>query len=224
MKKILCIVAHPDDEALGPGGTLIKHSAKGDNVNIYIFSDGEGAKKDVSKRNPQRVSAAKKWCAEIKAEIFKISNYPDQKLDTLPQIELVTEIEEALKVIQPDIVYIHNPTDINKDHEIVAKACLVALRPMRFLNNVPVIRAFETPSRTDQMPYINKLSFQPNLFISVKEEWDKKIKAIKNYEKEIGEFPHPRSLKSIEALAIKRGAESGLEMAEAFMIIKKVII
>ena len=47
MKKILCIVAHPDDEALGPGGTLIKHSINGDEVNIFIFSDGEGAKKDI---------------------------------------------------------------------------------------------------------------------------------------------------------------------------------
>ena len=54
MKKILCIVAHPDDEALGPGGTLIKHSLSGEEVNIFIFSDGEGAKKDVKKKNSKR--------------------------------------------------------------------------------------------------------------------------------------------------------------------------
>ena len=42
----------------------------------------------------------------------------NQKIDTIPQIELVTEIEKALREIKPDIVYIHNPTDINKDHEI----------------------------------------------------------------------------------------------------------
>ena len=224
MKKILCIVAHPDDEALGPGGTLIKHSLNGEEVNVFIFSDGEGAKKDINKKNSKRLVAANKWCDEINAKIYKIADYPDQRLDTLPQIELVTEIEEALKILEPDIIYIHNPTDINKDHEIVSKACLVALRPMRFMSNLPEIRAFETPSSTDQIPNINTLSFQPNLYVSVKQEWKKKIKALKNYEKEIGEFPHPRSLKSIEALAIKRGAESGLEMAEAFIIIKKIII
>tara|TARA_X000000950_G_scaffold273538_1_gene357450 strand:- start:5933 stop:6607 length:675 start_codon:yes stop_codon:yes gene_type:complete len=223
MKKILCIVAHPDDEALGPGGTLIKHSINGDEVNIFIFSDGEGAKKEIRRKNPKRLNAAYQWCKEIKAKVFKIANFPDQKLDALPQIDLVTEIEEAINIINPSIVYIHNPTDINKDHEIVSKACLVALRPMRFSNNFPEIRAFETPSSTDQTPNINKLTFQPNLYISVKKVWKKKIKALKNYEKEIGRFPHPRSMKSIEALAIKRGAESGLEMAEAFTIIKKVI-
>ena len=58
MKKILCIVAHPDDEALGPGGTLIKHSLSGEEVNIFIFSDGEGAKKDIKKKNSKRLIAA----------------------------------------------------------------------------------------------------------------------------------------------------------------------
>ena len=37
-KNILCIVAHPDDEALGPGGSLIKHSLDKDNVNLDLIS------------------------------------------------------------------------------------------------------------------------------------------------------------------------------------------
>ena len=63
--------------------------------------------------------------------------------------------------------------------------------------------------------------FKPNLYISVFDVWQKKIKALEAYEKEIGKFPHPRSVESLKALAIKRGAESGLKYAEAFMIIKK---
>ena len=224
MNKILCIVAHPDDEALGLGGTLIKHSDKGDEVNIFIFSDGEGAKKNPKDKNIYRIQSAKNWANETNTKIYKIASFPDQKIDTIPQIELVTEIEKALREIKPDIVYIHNPTDINKDHEIVSKASLVALRPMRFLNNLPEIRAFETPSSTDQTPYLNGIIFQPNLYISISKEWEKKIKALKHYKSELGSFPHPRSLKSIEAMAIKRGAESGLKMAEAFIIIKKIII
>ena len=49
----------------------------------------------------------------------------------MPQIDLVSIIEEVLDNIKPNIVYIHNPTDINKDHQIIADASLVALRPMR---------------------------------------------------------------------------------------------
>ena len=43
-KKVLCVVAHPDDEALGVGGTLIKHSKNKDKVDLIILSVGEGAK------------------------------------------------------------------------------------------------------------------------------------------------------------------------------------
>ena len=223
MKKILCIVAHPDDEALGPGGTLIKHSDQGDEVYILIFSDGEGAKKRIKDKNPNRIKAAENWASETKTNIFKIAFFPDQKLDTLPQQTLVTEVENALHKINPDIVYIHNPSDINKDHELVAKASLVALRPMRFINSLPEIRAFETPSSTDQTPNLKDFIFQPNLYISISNVWEKKLNALKKYDLELGSYPHPRSIKSLEALAIKRGAESGLEMAEAFFIIKKII-
>ncbi len=224
MKKILCIVAHPDDEALGLGGTLIKHSNSGDQVNIFILSDGEGSKKNKKDKNPKRILNAKKWSKETKSNIYKIATFPDQKIDTIPQIEIVTEIERAIMEIQPDIVYIHNPTDINKDHEIISKASIVALRPMKFISSLPEIRAFETPSSTDQAPYIDNIIFKPNLYISISNEWNKKVSALKHYDKELGGFPHPRSIKNLEALAIKRGAESGLEMAEAFMIIKKIII
>jgi LmbE family N-acetylglucosaminyl deacetylase len=224
MKKILCIVAHPDDEALGPGGALIKHSDAGDKVYTLIFSDGEGAKKKIKDKNPNRIKAAENWASETNTKIFKIAFFPDQKLDTLPQQTLVTEVENALDKINPHIVYIHNPSDINKDHELVAKASLVALRPMRFVNSLPEIRAFETPSSTDQTPNLNGFIFQPNLYISISKVWEKKLKALKKYDLELGSYPHPRSIKNLEALAIKRGAESGLEMAEAFFIIKKIII
>ncbi len=225
MKKnnIICFVAHPDDEALGPGGTLIKHAESGDNVFIVIFSDGEGAKKK-QKRNTERLKAAEKWCKLSKCKLLNIHDFPDQRLDTVPQIEIVSLIENSISTINPDIVYTHSPMDINKDHEIVANAVLVALRPMRFKKNKNFeIRAFETPSSTDQSPNLNKFIFLPNLYISIDGTWIKKVKGLKCYKNELGNYPHPRSIKNIEALAIKRGAEAGLKKAEAFMILKKVL-
>ena len=113
---------------------------------------------------------------------------------------------------------------MNSDHQIAAQASLAALRPLNKIQHYPEIRAFETPSSTDQAPKLAKYSFNPNLYISVVDEWEAKIKALKLYHNELGDFPHPRSLKNLEALAIKRGAESGLKMAEAFMIIKKIVL
>lgn len=220
---ILCIAAHPDDEALGPGGTLIKHVLENDNVNIIIFSDGEGAKNNIKQINPKRIQAAQSWCKITGCMLLEVKDFPDQKLDTVPQINLVSIIEKVLDDIKPNIVYIHNPTDINKDHQTLADASLVALRPMRLGLNFPEVRAYETPSSTEQSPNIEKFIFMPNLYVSVASVWDKKIEALECYKKELGDFPHPRSIRSIESLAIKRGTESGLEKAEAFMVLKKII-
>ena len=68
MKKILCIVAHPDDEALGPGGSLIKHNNRGDDVNVFIFSDGEGAKTLSKYKDPNRIQVAKKWSKQTNSK------------------------------------------------------------------------------------------------------------------------------------------------------------
>ena len=91
-KNILCIVAHPDDEALGVGGTLIKHAIYGDEVNIVILSKGEDAKKNKQDRNPQRLNNAKKWSEIAGVNLFKVFNYPDQQL-IHPQLKIVRNLE-----------------------------------------------------------------------------------------------------------------------------------
>ena len=111
--------------------------------------------------------------------------------------------------------------DINHDHQIASQATLTALRPMNSFGLKTEIRSFETPSSTEQAPYIDQYIFKPNLFVSVEKEWKTKLKALKIYQNETGIFPHPRSLESIDALSIKRGVESGYKRAEAFYIIRK---
>ena len=107
--------------------------------------------------------------------------------------------------MNPSVVYTHHAGDINHDHQIVSHAVLTALRPMNKNNVKSEIRTFETPSSSDQSPYIEPYLFKPNFYVSIENEWKKKIAALKIYEKELGQLPHPRSLKAIEALAIKNG-------------------
>ena len=85
-KSILCVVAHPDDEALGVGGTLIKHVERGDNVNIVIFSLGETSKLRKNINSERRLKSAKEWSKRAGSNIYSILNYPDQKLDTIPKL------------------------------------------------------------------------------------------------------------------------------------------
>ena len=135
---------------------------------------------------------------------------------------MVRIIEKAMEDLMPNIVYIHHPGDMNSDHQIAAQVSLAAIRPMSYHKVIPEIRAFETPSSTDQAPNIDPYIFKPNFYVSITDYWDRKLEGLKIYSSEIKSNPHPRSIRSIKSLAIKRGAESGLKMAEAFYIIRSV--
>ena len=47
--------------------------------------------------------------------------------------------------------------------------------------------------------------------------------ALKAYSRELRNYPHPRSIKGIKILAQYRGIQNGLEYAEAFKVIKKIV-
>ena len=96
--KITVVVAHPDDEALGLGGTLIKHIEKGDKVNIIILSLGEGAKSKEDK-TLTREKNAKDWSSFVGSNLFKIFDYPDQKFDTAPILNIIKDIEKLFAIL-----------------------------------------------------------------------------------------------------------------------------
>jgi len=221
-KSVICVVAHPDDEALGVGGTLIKHVEKGDDVNIVIFSLGEGSKLSTEVNPTRRLKSAEDWSKSTGTKIYSIFDFPDQRLDTIPKLEIIQKLEQIFKNLSPDIVYTHHDGDINHDHQIVSHAVLTALRPMNKFSLKPEIITFETISSTEQSPYIDKYIFKPNYYVDIGGLWEKKINALEAYKHELSPYPHPRSIESLEALAKKRGIESGLEKAEAFCILKKV--
>jgi len=221
-KSILCIVAHPDDEALGPGGTLIKHVMRGDKVNIVIFSIGEESKLNKDINTSRRIKNAEDWSKITGCNIYKFFSFPDQQLDTVPKLKIIQKLEKIFQVLVPDIVYTHHDGDLNHDHQIVNHAVLTALRPMNPYGLRSEIRTFETISSTEQSPYTERYIFKPNFYVNINEIWKSKIKALNAYKSELKPYPYPRSIKSLEALAIKRGSESGFKKAEAFHIIKKV--
>jgi N-acetylglucosamine malate deacetylase 1 len=222
MKKILCIVAHPDDEALGVGGTLIRHARFGDQVEIIILSDGEGAKSEHSTKDPERTDKASAWAKTTGCILRAHFDFPDQQLDTVPLIKIVKLLEKEIEEFNPDIIYTHHPGDMNSDHQITAQCVLAAKRPMHSKGQLPDVFAFETPSSTDQAPNVLPFIFAPNHYVVLDTLLKDKMSALDIYSNELGPPPHPRSEESIRALATKRGAECGALAAEAFVILRSV--
>jgi LmbE family N-acetylglucosaminyl deacetylase len=225
MKKILTIVAHPDDEILGCGGTIARLVRQGYQSYTLILGEGITSRDEKREREKREKEIKKIREHAYKAngiigvkEVF-IYDFPDNRFDTVPLLNIVKVIEEIKNKIKPDVIYTHHRADLNIDHRITYQAVLTACRPITS-ETVKEIYSFETPSSTE-WNYPN--SFNPNVFIEITQTIDRKIEALRCYESEIKESPHPRSEELIRGNAKRWGGVAGLKNAEAFEAIRIVI-
>jgi LmbE family N-acetylglucosaminyl deacetylase len=218
MKTILVIAAHPDDEALGAGGTLARHSEEGDSVHITFLADGEGARGNKDNL-AQRRDAAEKAGKAMGAKAVGCYDFPDNRMDTLSLLDVTQQVEKIIADINPDIIYTHHAGDLNIDHRLTHQAVLTACRPGSG-DKLEAVYAFEVLSSTEWSGPAKDAAFCPNHFVDISKTFDKKQKALSCYSEEMRKFPHPRSPEAVEALAIYRGAQSGFQKAEAFEVIR----
>lgn len=218
MSKILVVAAHPDDEILGVGGTILKHIKNGDEVSILILGDGEtskGAKANILKRQRQAQKAGK----TLGAKEIILEKFPDNSFDAIPLLKIVKKVEEILQKVKPEIVYTHFFYDLNIDHRLTFEAVLTACRPQpNFF--VKKILAFETPSSTEWQIKDAQHAFCPTEYVDISKFINKKIEALKIYKSELREYSHPRSIEGMKILSKWRGLEVGLRYAEAFQVIR----
>ena len=216
-ETILVVAAHPDDEVLGCGASIARHAHNGDSVHVLILADGETSRIGASpERIPVREKACQAACDVLGVSSVVFKRLPDNRLDAVDRLDIVQVIEGAIAEHRPDIVYTHYPFDLNNDHAVVSHSVTVACRP-KAKQTVKTLLFFEIPSSTEWRP-ASAVSFAPNWFNNVSATIDLKCEAMKHYEKELLDFPHPRSLQGIRSLAQWRGATSACEAAEAFVL------
>ena len=212
--KILVIAAHPDDELLGCGGTIAKHIRNGDNVCFVIVCEGS-SHRGVSQEDNEQHHAL---CASkiLGVQDVKMLGFPDQKLDTYTLTEIITPLEEIVNSFRPSIVYCQYGGDINRDHELLFKAIMVAVRPtVEFIDSV---YAFDTASSTE---WAYPRSFMPDTWIDISDTLELKLEAMSCYTSELCDYPHPRSLNGLENKAKAWGNQACMEAAEVFMTIRR---
>lgn len=212
MLNILIIAAHPDDEVLGMGGTIRKLT-KNNNVHLCVVSEGVSAQYKDTKIIKIRRDACIKAGKFLGVSKFYFFDFPDQRLDSIPYLEINMELEKIIQRFKPSIVYTTPCNDLNKDHQKVFESTLVATRPLS--SSVKQVLSYEIPG-------LVKTPFDSTVYENITREISYKIKAFKMYKSEQEKFPHSRSIESIESLAAYRGVQSGLSRAEAFQLIRSV--
>ncbi|MEX2492804.1 MAG: PIG-L deacetylase family protein [Nitrospirales bacterium] len=219
--NILVVGAHPDDEVLGLGGTLARHVKNGDVVFPVICADGSQVRYGEEQREKLKV-ACMNSCAELGLQSPEFLDFPDQRLDTFSQMELVQALETCVKKYQPEVVYTHHFGDINRDHQVLNEVTLVATRPKPG-NKVLRVLSYMVPSSTDWAPYTFDRAFLPNWFVDISDTIDEKLRAVSHYSSEIPPYPHPRSLEAIRNQAKFWGSSIGFEYAEPFVLLRNLI-
>src|ERR1700722_18787448 len=129
-RRIAVIVAHPDDEVLGCGGTLRRHTLAGDEVWTIILADGETSRDAAGEKSIADREAMMRAAAEILGvQHHATHRLPDNRLDTVPLLDLIKLVERHICDVAPDTVYTHHAGDLNVDHRRVHQAVTTACRP-----------------------------------------------------------------------------------------------
>ena len=102
-KNVLVVAAHPDDEVLGCGGTIVRHTMSGEKWYVLIMAEGLTSRDDI--RNPefrgdeiQKLRAQTEQAGRILgiADV-EFNSFPDNRMDSVDLLDIVKKIERAIE-------------------------------------------------------------------------------------------------------------------------------
>jgi len=214
------VAPHPDDETLGVGGTIAKYSAQGDVVFVLMVS-GHLPPIYSRKAYEETVSEAYSAFSVLGVEKSEFLEIPATMIGDQPLHEVNDRILKVVNDFNPHIVLCPYP-DRHIDHRLVFDSVMVATRPVGVGKDIEIVAAYETLSETHwNAPHIEP-NFTPNWVIDISDYISKKLNALECYKSQISDFPGPRSIEAVEALAKFRGTQAGFGFGEGFHIVRMI--
>jgi LmbE family N-acetylglucosaminyl deacetylase len=201
--RILAIGAHPDDIEFGCGGTLIKYAGQGHEVFLLVMTDGS-AGGDMAIRRQEQEESARILCAR---NLFW-GDYPDTAIPL--DRALIQRVEQVIREVQPDFIFIHYYDDTHQDHRHLATSTITATR---YTRNVLF---YEGPTSQN---------FSPSVFVDVDTALEDKIATLKAHASQVEKT-------NIEGLTILdiarssahfRGIQGRVRNAEGFVPLRLFI-
>lgn len=216
-KKVLVVSAHPDDETIGAGGTLLRHKDAGDEISWCVVTQAytpDWSEELIARFRRQ----AERVAQHLGVKTVEFCGFPTVKLNTVPAMQLGSALQRIVQAVQPEVVYLPPPADINTDHVIVHQAALVATRPLPG-TSVRRVLAYEIAPTSR----FGVTGFQPTVYVDITDYLDRKLEMMSIYESEVKAYPHPRSLEALRAFAVERGLGVGVGAAECFQLIRELV-
>ncbi len=210
--NIFIVSAHPDDETLGVGGTILKLKQKKNNL-FWILLTSPSIEGELKKVEAYVEKAVKFY----KFDDFFWLKIPTKKFSYENLSTAIEKMKEIFKRISPEIIFTVSETDIHSDHFFTYKSTIASVKP--FTSSIPQsILKYEVLSSSN-IYQSKQSSFCPNAFSDITEFINEKEKAFEIFSEEIQELPYSRNKETIRALSRYRGSMAGVMYAEAFEIV-----
>jgi LmbE family N-acetylglucosaminyl deacetylase len=139
-RRLLAVLAHPDDESLGLGGTLAKYAAEGADVFLITATRGEGGRfrghPCGDERHPGPLALGNIRAAELRAAAAELGvrelsllDYHDRYLDRVHPREAVGRIATHLRAFRPEVVVTFGPDGAygHPDHIAISQFTTAAI-------------------------------------------------------------------------------------------------
>lgn len=194
--NILALGAHPDDIEYGCGGTFLKYARKEIDLYFMVLTKGEfGGEAGIREKEQEeamKLLEVKKifWGGCVDTEL------PNERI-------IITKIDDVIKKVKPDEVYVNYIEDIHQDHRTLAECTLAATR---YVKRVLFYEDYTS------------INFEPDIFVDIEDVLEEKQKLIQVYSSQVGKT-YPTKLdmvESVKAAANFRGFQGKVKYAEGF--------
>lgn len=208
--KVLILSPHTDDGELGCGGLITRLIEQKKEILWVVFSTAEDSIPDHLPKDIL-LNEFKNVCASLglSEKNYRVFNYSVRKLDQKRQ-DILETLVNIRKEFNPDVVIGPSLNDFHQDHQVVSNE---------------MVRAFKSSSTIIhyELPW-NHVKFDTQLFIKLEDRHiQKKLELINFYESQfIIKRPY-FSEAFIKGLASTRGAQVGIEYAEAFEVTRWIV-
>lgn len=153
-KNILVISPHPDDEAIGCGGTILKHVKEGYNVEVLFLTSGEKgghgrSESETITIREQESREASKILAVSKIEFWR---EPDGAFE--PSEKNISRLSEKIKVFKPFAIYVPHQDEQHPDHKAAAQLVKQTIKSLESRSETPTVWMYEVWTPLQQMDLI----------------------------------------------------------------------